>query len=162
MLNVVVKELRQRCHGKWPLVVLNKKRYWSLMKDPSNRELLEEWTKQDVLYTTPNGSNDDWYWIYAAVKLKCLLVSNDEMRDHIFELLRRNFFLKWKERHQVHFIFRKGSLQLQMPPPYSVVMQESEKGHGMCLLQTGATMRHLELGFAFLGQFLTNILMKIQ
>ncbi|KAK9127719.1 hypothetical protein Syun_016516 [Stephania yunnanensis] len=127
-LNVVVKEIRQRCHGKWPLVVLHKKRYWSLMDDPSNRELLEEWSKQDVLYTTPNGSNDDWYWIYAAVKLKCLLVSNDEMRDHIFELLGRNFFLKWKERHQVHFIFCKGSLQLQMPPSYSVVMQESEKG----------------------------------
>ncbi|KAK9127772.1 hypothetical protein Syun_016569 [Stephania yunnanensis] len=85
-LNVVVKELRQRCHGKWPLVVLYKKRYWSLMEDPSNRELLEEWTKQD-----------SWYWIYAAVKLKCLLVSNDEMQDHIFELLCIKFFLKWKE-----------------------------------------------------------------
>lgn len=41
------------------------------------------------------------YWIYAAVKNKCLIVTNDEMRDHIFELLGQNCFLKWKERHQV-------------------------------------------------------------
>jgi len=41
------------------------------------------------------------YWLYAAVKLKCLLVTNDEMRDHIFELLGSSFFLQWKERHQV-------------------------------------------------------------
>lgn len=43
------------------------------------------------------------YWLYAAVKLKCLLVTNDEMRDHIFELLGSSFFLKWKERHQVRY-----------------------------------------------------------
>lgn len=39
--------------------------------------------------------------MYAAVKAKSLLVTNDEMRDHIFELLGSSFFLKWKERHQV-------------------------------------------------------------
>ena len=39
--------------------------------------------------------------MYAAVKVKSLLVTNDEMRDHIFELLGSSFFLKWKERHQV-------------------------------------------------------------
>jgi hypothetical protein len=46
------------------------------------------------------------YWLYAAVKLRCLLVTNDEMRDHIFELIGSNFFNQWKERHQVrHFLF---------------------------------------------------------
>lgn len=46
------------------------------------------------------------YWLYAAVKLRCLLVTNDEMRDHIFELLGSNFFNQWKERHQVrYFLF---------------------------------------------------------
>ena len=41
------------------------------------------------------------YWLYAAVRCKSLLVTNDEMRDHIFELLGNDFFPKWKERHQV-------------------------------------------------------------
>jgi len=48
------------------------------------------------------------YWLYATVKLGCLLVTNDEMRDHIFELLGSNFFNQWKERHQVrYFLFLK-------------------------------------------------------
>ncbi|GMP88504.1 hypothetical protein CsSME_00040474 [Camellia sinensis var. sinensis] len=126
-LDAVVKELHKRSN-KWPLVVLHNKRIRTLQENAANRELLEEWIAQGVLYGTPYGSNDDWYWLYAAVKLKCLLVTNDEMRDHIFELLGSSFFLKWKERHQVRYTFTKGDPKLQMPPSYSFVIQESEKG----------------------------------
>ena len=40
--------------------------------------------------------------MYAAVKAgpKGLLISNDEMRDHMFQLLAPRFFHKWKQRHQ--------------------------------------------------------------
>uniref|UniRef100_A0A2P2K2Q8 PRORP domain-containing protein n=1 Tax=Rhizophora mucronata TaxID=61149 RepID=A0A2P2K2Q8_RHIMU len=100
-LDAVVKDLYRHTGNKWPLVILHNKRVRALLENPSNRELIEEWIEKDVLYATPHGSNDDWYWLYAAVKLRCLLVTNDEMRDHIFELLARSFFLKWKERHQV-------------------------------------------------------------
>ncbi|CAI8600447.1 unnamed protein product [Vicia faba] len=127
-LDDVVKELYNQSGGKWPLVILHNKRVRGLMENPSSRKLVEEWMKNGVLYTTPNGSNDDWYWLYATVKLRCLLVTNDEMRDHIFELLGSNFFNQWKERHQVHYTFIKGKLKLQMPPSYSLVIQESEKG----------------------------------
>ena len=41
------------------------------------------------------------YWLYAAVRFKCMLVTNDEMRDHLFQLLGNDYFPKWKERHQV-------------------------------------------------------------
>lgn len=41
------------------------------------------------------------YWLYAAVSSKCLLVTNDEMRDHLFNLLGNSFFPRWKEKHQV-------------------------------------------------------------
>ncbi|KAF3614397.1 putative protein SPA1-RELATED 3-like isoform X1 [Capsicum annuum] len=40
-------------------------------------------------------------WRYAAIKFRCLLLTNDEMRDHLFQLLGNDFFPKWKERHQV-------------------------------------------------------------
>ncbi|GER53558.1 proteinaceous RNase P 3 [Striga asiatica] len=126
-LEAVVKEVHSRSN-KWPLVILHNKRVRSLLEDASRRKLIEEWMDQGVLYGTPYGSNDDWYWLYAAVKLKCLLVTNDEMRDHIFELLGTNFFFRWKERHQVRYTFTKGNLKLIMPPSYSVVIQESEKG----------------------------------
>ncbi|OVA03593.1 Ribonuclease Zc3h12a-like [Macleaya cordata] len=127
-LDSVVKELYDRSQKKWPLVILHNKRFRSLTASHSNRKILDEWKAQGALYTTPNGSNDDWYWLYAAIKLKCLLVTNDEMRDHIFEFLGSSFFLKWKERHQVRYTFLKCNLRLQMPPSYSLVIQESEKG----------------------------------
>lgn len=43
------------------------------------------------------------YWMYAAVAAghKGFMVSNDEMRDHIFQLLAPRYFHKWKQRHQV-------------------------------------------------------------
>ncbi|KAK7261226.1 hypothetical protein RIF29_27531 [Crotalaria pallida] len=127
-LNDVVKELYNQSGNKWPLVFLHNKRLKGLMENPSSKKLVEEWMNNGALYTTPNGSNDDWYWLYAAVKLRCLLVTNDEMRDHIFELIGSSFFNQWKERHQVHYTFVKGNLKLQMPPSYSLVIQESEKG----------------------------------
>lgn len=127
-LDAVVKELYNKSGEKWPLVVMHNRRFRGLVENPSHRKLIEEWMDKGILYATPSGSNDDWYWLYAAVKLKCLLVTNDEMRDHIFELLGSSFFLKWKDRHQVRYTFVKGNLKLQMPPPYSSVIQESEIG----------------------------------
>lgn len=126
-LDAVVRELYNRSH-KWPLVVIHNKRLPGLQAIPSSQKLLEEWKSHGALYSTPSGANDDWYWLYAAVKLKCLLVTNDEMRDHIFELLGSNFFCQWKERHQVRYTFLKGDLKLQLPPIYSITIQESENG----------------------------------
>jgi hypothetical protein len=66
-----------------------------------------------TVYRTPGGMNDDWYWMHAALmyggKQKShppvLAVTNDEMRDHHFQMLAQGSFLRWKERHQVHFEF---------------------------------------------------------
>ncbi|KNA03762.1 hypothetical protein SOVF_206010 [Spinacia oleracea] len=121
-LEAVVKELYTR-NKRWPLVVLHKKRLREFQGNLSSQKLLEEWLAQGILYATPSGSNDDWYWLYAAVKMKCLLVTNDEMRDHIFELLGSSFFLQWKERHQVHYTLVKGVPTLKMPPTYSILIQ---------------------------------------
>ncbi|CAH2051683.1 unnamed protein product [Thlaspi arvense] len=128
-LEAVVKELYHKSgDNKWPLILLHQKRVRTLLENPTHKNLVEEWINNGVLYATPPGSNDDWYWLYAAAKLKCLLVTNDEMRDHIFELLGNSFFQKWKERHQVRYTFAKGNLKLEMPSPFSVVIQESVKG----------------------------------
>lgn len=72
-----------------------------------------------------------------AIKFKCLLITNDEMRDHLFQLLGNDFFPKWKERHQVRFSFSDtGSPVFHMPPPCSVVIQESEEGHWHVPIET--------------------------
>ncbi|WVZ67266.1 hypothetical protein U9M48_016371 [Paspalum notatum var. saurae] len=126
-LDAVIAELRDR-YVKCPLVILHNKRIAKLMENPSNRHLIETWRANGALYTSPSGSNDDWYWLYAAIKLNCLLVTNDEMRDHIFELLGSSFFPKWKQRHRVKYTFNKGKAVLVMPPPYSSEIQESDMG----------------------------------
>ena len=62
----------------------------------------------DELFTTPGGSNDDWYWLYAAVTAgpEGKLITNDELRDHVFQMLPApRLFYKWKERHQARASF---------------------------------------------------------
>ncbi|XP_068648014.1 proteinaceous RNase P 1, chloroplastic/mitochondrial-like isoform X2 [Aristolochia californica] len=130
-VNSVVNGIRQKLPSKkFPLIVVHHRRIsGGKMEEPTNKKLLEKWRNADALYATPTGSNDDWYWLYAAIKFKCLIVTNDEMRDHNFQLLGNDFFPKWKERHQVHFSFTEHGPEFHMPPPCSVVIQESVKGH---------------------------------
>ncbi|WVZ76936.1 hypothetical protein U9M48_024850 [Paspalum notatum var. saurae] len=130
-VNAVADAIRQRfVSRKWPLIVLhNKHLTGEHMTKPGNHKLVEKWKQENSIYATPTGSNDDWYWLYAAIRCKCLIITNDEMRDHTFQILERDFFPKWKERHQVRFTYDDRRVTFQMPPPYSVVIQESEKGH---------------------------------
>ncbi|PNY12554.1 pentatricopeptide repeat-containing protein [Trifolium pratense] len=130
-INAVVNEMRHKLPSKkFPLIVLHHRRIKGDKRDgPINKALVDRWNNAGALYATPTGSNDDWYWLYAAIKFKCLLVTNDEMRDHLFQLLGNDFFPKWKERHQVRFGFSDAGLGFYMPPPCSVVIQESEEGH---------------------------------
>ncbi|KAL3532463.1 hypothetical protein ACH5RR_005984 [Cinchona calisaya] len=130
-VNAVVNGIRQMLPSKkWPLIVLHNRRLTGdKMNEPVNKALIEKWKNADALYATPTGSNDDWYWLYAAIKFRCLIVTNDEMRDHLFQLLGNDFFPKWKERHQVHFSFSESGPEFHMPPPCSVIIQESEQGH---------------------------------
>ncbi|KAH9311301.1 hypothetical protein KI387_026336, partial [Taxus chinensis] len=67
-LNSIVEEARQKSlMKKWPLIILhNKRTRGGPADDPYNKQLFENWKKSGALYTTPTGSNDDWYWLYAA------------------------------------------------------------------------------------------------
>uniref|UniRef100_F6H1S8 ribonuclease P n=3 Tax=Vitis vinifera TaxID=29760 RepID=F6H1S8_VITVI len=129
-LNSVVNRLRQISPSKrLPLVILHRSRVTGgPAQNPNNKKLIESWKKSGALYATPAGSNDDWYWLYAAVNCNCLLVTNDEMRDHLFQLLGTSFFPRWKEKHQVRLTITRRGPVLHMPPPYSIVIQESEQG----------------------------------
>ncbi|XP_056162126.1 proteinaceous RNase P 1, chloroplastic/mitochondrial-like [Syzygium oleosum] len=130
-VKAIVNGIRQKLPSRrWPLIVLHNRHITgNKMEVPVNRAIIDKWRNKDALYLTPTGSNDDWYWLYAAIKFKCLIVTNDEMRDHTFQLLGNDFFPKWKERHQVHFSFSDAGPEFHMPPPCSVVIQESENGH---------------------------------
>ncbi|KAI4310782.1 hypothetical protein MLD38_035732 [Melastoma candidum] len=138
-LNCAVNELREMSPSKrYPLVVLHQTRvHTGPALEPRNKKLLERWRKAGALFEAPVGSNDDWYWLYAAVSSNCLIVTNDEMRDHLFQLLGTSFFPRWKEKHQVRLSASPRGLELHMPPPYSVVIQESKDGSWHVPIATG-------------------------
>ncbi|CAM8961895.1 unnamed protein product [Rhodiola kirilowii] len=101
-LNIIVNKLREISPTKkLPLVILHTSRvHGGAAKIPYNKQLLDNWKRAGALYAILRGSNDDWYWLYAAVSSKCLLVTNDVMRDHLFQLLGNSLFPVWKEKHQ--------------------------------------------------------------
>ena len=91
--------------GKRVLLVMHHRHFTRHMLPNKYRGLYESWINTGILYKTPPGMNDDWFWMHAALKYKALVVTNDEMRDHQFQMLAPKFFLRWKERHQVYFDF---------------------------------------------------------
>ncbi|KAG2613369.1 hypothetical protein PVAP13_4KG351300 [Panicum virgatum] len=105
-VNSVVNAIQRVTKSKkLPLIILHRNRVnGGNAKAPYNQKILESWRKAGALYATPPGSNDDWYWLYAAVSCQSLLVTNDEMRDHLFQLLGTSFFPRWKEKHQTNFL----------------------------------------------------------
>ena len=102
--------------------------------------IVDRWRSEGVLYTSPHGMNDDWYWLHAAVSSGegCKVISNDEMRDHHFAMLWPPAFVRWKERHVLHFEFPHSLLGGSDPPPllieprpYSHAMQEDAAAGGV-------------------------------
>ncbi len=117
--------------------------------------IMKKWEEAGVLYKTPYGANDDWFWMHTA--LWCgrgtMVLSNDLMRDHHFQMLAHRSFLRWKERHQVYFDFggwmgQQREVILTYPDTYSRRIQ-CIPGHGLVipLPQRGDINRFLD------GQF---------
>ncbi|KAL7434487.1 hypothetical protein ACHAXM_004374 [Skeletonema potamos] len=104
-----------------------------------------------TVYRTPQGLNDDWYWMHAALinggredRPSVLAITNDEMRDHHFQMTAQGYFLRWKERHQVHFDFgdwnrdlKRNDVLLEYPSIYSRRIQRVD-GESMAGVVTGA------------------------
>ena len=151
----VIEHFRER--GQSVLLFLHE-RHFSRNLMPSWAEpIVQSWEEKGVLYRTPAGSNDDWFWLHAA--LWCgqgtLVLTNDEMRDHHFQMLGHRYFLRWKERSQVHFTFRdwhthKGGekrreLELTFPEIYSRRIQRlDDDSLAIPLAKEGDTNRFLD------------------
>jgi ribonuclease P protein 3 len=94
-------------------------RHFSHKLMPRNAEpLVRSWRERGILYSTPPGMNDDWFWMHAALHAGpgTLVLSNDEMRDHHFQMLAARSFVRWKDRHLVHFSFGDWEKDAQDKP----------------------------------------------
>jgi hypothetical protein len=59
------------------------------------------------IYLTPIGINDDLFWIYASLfNDKSLILTNDEMKDHIF-YINNDIINKWKKNKIINYTFDK-------------------------------------------------------
>ncbi|CAE7660685.1 PRORP3, partial [Symbiodinium microadriaticum] len=133
-LDAMVRRLQHI--GRHPLLILHCRHVFSDIPD-MYQDVIKSWRSQNILHVTPAGCNDDTFWLYLAVLLGCDVVTNDEMRDHHFQMLSPRWFVRWKERHQIHFDFGKMStvdlgggrstrmrdVELSLPLPYSHRMQ---------------------------------------
>lgn len=125
----VVDHLRRQ--GRRPLLVLHARHVQDKKVPPAYLGLVRAWRESGVLYTVPYRSNDDWFWLCATVKRggRTLVVTNDQMRDHHFQMLSRRTFLRWRERHQALFSFggalRDGTraVKVEEPPVFSRCIQ---------------------------------------
>ncbi|OEU09898.1 hypothetical protein FRACYDRAFT_248149 [Fragilariopsis cylindrus CCMP1102] len=96
------------------LLVMHNRHFTKRMLPSKYQYIIDFWMNNNILYQTPAGMNDDWFWMHAALKYKSLVVTNDEMRDHHFQMLAPKFFLRWKERHQIHFDFGNPLSKIDM------------------------------------------------
>lgn len=124
--------------GKRPLLVMHSRHFGaSAPMSSQDRQQVQRWKDDKILYATPPKMNDDWFWLYAAVwgssvagaGKEVVMVSNDQMRDHHFQMLSARKFLKWRERHWVNFHFAdraRGPPILAFPSKFSIRMQHVE------------------------------------
>ena len=120
----VVQRVEKDFPGLAPLVILHVNRTRGHAANSQKaKQLMKSLMDKKSFYAAPHGSNDDWYWMYAAVAAgqHGVLISNDEMRDHLFNMLAPKYFAKWKQRHQMRYSFAGDprTLDLQNPPPYT-------------------------------------------
>lgn len=141
--------------GKSVLLVMHC-RHFSRNFMPSNVEkLVQKWMDSGILYQTPRDMNDDSFWMQAALVAGpgTLVLTNDEMRDHHFQMLAPRSFLRWKDRHQVHFQLggwirhggeKRRELRLTYPERYSRRIQRVEDGIVVPLVKRGDENRFLD------------------
>jgi hypothetical protein len=134
------------------LLILHARHFSSGLMPKSMEHLKKSWLDSGVLYITPPGMNDDWFWLEAALDSNALVVTNDEMRDHFFQMLAPRSFLRWKERHLVKFDFGTWEgrssgrhVDLHYPPVYSRRIQQVEKcGLAVPLVKRGDERRFMD------------------
>lgn len=84
----------------------------------------KEWTGNKKLYIVDRGQNDDWYWMYAAfywhATLNTCVITVDECRDHIFQILEPSEDFKvWKTLHVIKYNYAGDTPTLFYPLPFS-------------------------------------------
>jgi hypothetical protein len=103
-----------------------KKVFLHEMHDKKNT-FLDNWKKQDIVYFTPRGMNDDLFWLYLGIhNIKSKIISNDNIGDHYFKCSHSKSFMKWRDLTMVKFKKMTHGFEFKIPKPYRAETQYSE------------------------------------
>ena len=77
--------------------------------------------------------NDDWYWLYSVMsKNKCKVLTNDELRNHLFYMNLGDMFMDWKKYCIINYSTDlKGNPILDIPDQYMTKIYFSYKDNKM-------------------------------
>jgi hypothetical protein len=157
MVHHVMDRLKQKV-----LLIMHSRHFASNFMPKYAQPIVQGWIEQNILYQTPPGMNDDWFWLHAALHFGpgTCIVTNDEMRDHHFQMIAPRSFIRWRDRHQIHFSFgrwithdpnesrsdqnRQREVLLQYPDPYSRRIQRVLDGLVIPLPKRGDTNRFMD------------------
>lgn len=139
-INTIYKFLKE--NNKIPLIILHQRHKDYLNKSGLNKtdikhveSLYKSWEKNNDLYLTPYKMNDDWFFLYGSVYIdKCMVVTNDQLRDHIFKIsekeIHEDLLKKWIERRIINYSFKyqdyqnDKTLKLIYPTKFSMRIQK--------------------------------------
>lgn len=116
-----IKSVVETLHGQGHqvLVCLNENHFKSITSESG--KVLAQIQKMCQVRKTPSGLDDDLCWLYACISLPgAILVTTDEMRNHIYTI--DNKLDLWKQYQRVTFnICREtGDVSFNYPLPYYV------------------------------------------
>lgn len=123
----VVQHIKSQ--GKSVLLFLHERHFARKLMPRWAEQVVSKWDNEGILYRTPYGSNDDWFWMHAALWCgrNTMVLSNDEMRDHHFQMCAHRSFLRWKERQQAHFDIVARKVVIIYPDVYSRRIQKLDE-----------------------------------
>ena len=105
--------------------------------------ILDKFKKLDMLYVTPMGFNDDWFWLYSTVyegrRSPAYVVSNDHMRDHRSSFPDLRAFMRWRSSQIVFFRFDKmtensDDLTLKLFQPSKLIFADQIIIYALCFI----------------------------
>ena len=88
---------------------------------------VDRWNTEGLVYFTPRGMNDDWFWLYLGIhNLKSKIISNDNIGDHYFKCYHSKCFMKWRDLTMIKFKKSTSGFDFKIPKPYRTETQYSE------------------------------------
>ena len=107
------------------VIILHKRHIKEMSK--FQKILYCNWIKNNQIYLTPIGLNDDIFWLYISLYSSAYIVTNDRMRDHHFNI-GHNKIVKWKKKNIINYeIIQRNFPKFSFPKKYSETFQNINK-----------------------------------